>query len=217
MCFSAAASFAASGGLAAAGAATLALRPPLRALPFAAIPAIFALHQAIEGMIWLETGAGEAVAPALKLSWLVIAQILWPSYIPLAVLLMERAGRRRRQALAALLVAGLIVSGAFLAILIRHDYSVVVAHGNLRYATDLAVEKEIAGLYILAATAPLLLSGRRFVLLFGVAVLTGSVVTQLFFAHAGPSVWCFFAAISSVFVYLHMRELAQERARLSPP
>ena len=191
------------------GAASVALRPPLRALPFAAIPLFFAVHQAIEGMIWLEIRAGDAVPPALKLSWLFIAQIFWPFFTPLSVLLMEPAGRRR-QALIALLVAGLIVSGVLFSILLRHHYSVVVAQGSLRYSTDLEVEKEITGLYLLATTAPLLLSGYRYVLLFGVAVLAGSMATQIIFAYAGQSVWCFFAAICSALVYLHIREIKQD-------
>ncbi|MCK5745954.1 MAG: hypothetical protein KAH44_07045, partial [Oricola sp.] len=94
MCFSATASFSAAAVLGAVGAATLAQRPRPRDLAFAAIPAIFAAHQAIEGAIWLHIDGGSAIPYALIAAYLLIAQVLWPAYIPLSVILMEPAPRR---------------------------------------------------------------------------------------------------------------------------
>lgn len=49
MCFSATASFVAGGVIGAVGIATLIHVRQLRAIPFAALPLLFALHQFIEG------------------------------------------------------------------------------------------------------------------------------------------------------------------------
>lgn len=209
MCFSATASFAAAGGLALIGGATLALRPSPRMAMLAATPLLFAAHQAIEGLVWRGVHDGE-VAQSLIKAWVFIAEVFWPTFTPLAVLMLTR-GRRRRQALAALLATGLIVSAYFLNILIQNDYAVSVIKGSLRYQPEAPVSHNLPGLYLLATVAPLLIARERFVLLFGIAVLLGAIVTELFFSYAGPSVWCFFAAIASACAFLAVRD--EERGR----
>lgn len=215
MCFSATASFAAAGGLALVGAATLLERPSPRMSLLAATPLIFAAHQAIEGFVWLGISAG-GPAQALVKTWVFIAEVFWPTYVPLAVFRLT-PGRRRRQGLFALLLTGLVVSGYFLFVLMRSDFSVTEVGGNLRYAPQEPAPNDLPGLYLLATVAPLLIARERFVLAFGLAVLAGAVVTELYFAHAGPSVWCFFAAIASACAFLAVREeSAAHRRRLSP-
>ncbi|OFX04916.1 MAG: hypothetical protein A3E78_05875 [Alphaproteobacteria bacterium RIFCSPHIGHO2_12_FULL_63_12] len=215
MCFSAAASFTAAGGLSLIGAATLALRPAPRMMLLAAAPLIFAAHQAIEGFIWLGVDGG-GVSQALIRTWIFIAEVFWPTYVPLAVLLLT-PGRRRRQGLFTLLLTGLVVSGYFLLILVRNDFSAVAIHHHLVYAPAEPSAHRLPGLYLLATVAPLLIARERFVLAFGIAVLAGAIVTEIFFSLAGPSVWCFFAALASFFAFLAVREEKQgRRPRLSP-
>lgn len=181
----------------------------------ATTPLLFAVHQAIEGAIWLGVHDG-VVSQALIKAWVFIAEIFWPTYTPLAILAVTR-GRRRRQGLAALLVTGLIVSGYFLMILLQNDFTVSAVNGNLLYQPEEPAAHNLPGLYLLAAVAPLLIARERFVLAFGVAVLAGAIVTELFFIHAGPSVWCFFAAIASGCAYLAVREEKSARMpRLTP-
>lgn len=211
MCFSAPASFIASTTLAVIGAATLAQRPEPRLLPFASFPLVFAAHQAIEGLIWLSVERTDAPPQALVVAYLVIAQVLWPSLTPLAMLLIE-GGRRRRQGLAALLAAGLIVSAAMAHVLIDHPYAVSATAHGLRYATAQEIETHIVGLYVLTTTAPLLMSRHRYILAFGVTVLIGSAVTEVFFFRAAASVWCFFAALASLFVFLHVRRASRSES-----
>jgi uncharacterized protein DUF6629 len=72
MCVSAAASFAAGSVLAVAGAATVrrALRYDRSMLVFSLFPAIFALHQFIEGAVWLSVdGVINENLGRLKLCW----------------------------------------------------------------------------------------------------------------------------------------------------
>lgn len=215
MCFSATASFTAAGGLALIGAATLMQRPSPRMMPLAAAPLLFAAHQAIEGAVWLGVSDG-AVSQMLIKAWVFIAEVFWPTFTPLAVLILTR-GRRRRQGLAALLAAGIIVSAYFFIILIQNNFSVTVAKGSLLYLAEEPAAHNLPGLYLLTTVAPLLIARERFVLLFGVTVLAGAAITELFFSHAGPSVWCFFAAIASVCALLAVREeKALRRPRLTP-
>jgi hypothetical protein len=53
MCFSAAANFVGSGALGAVGVMTLTRVKHRRELLFASLPALFAIHQFIEGFVWL--------------------------------------------------------------------------------------------------------------------------------------------------------------------
>ena len=202
MCFSAAASFTAAAVLAGVGAAALAQRPRPRDAMFAAIPMIFAAHQAIEGFIWLALDEGRAAPGGLVVAYLLIAQVLWPVYIPLCVIVMER---RRRPALWLLLAAGLFVSGALASVLIQHPYPVQAIADGLRYSTNHQFETRLLGLYLVAVTAPLFLSRFRYVVAFGAATLLGSAVTVVGFYNASASIWCFFAGVASLLVFFHVR------------
>lgn len=210
MCYSATASFTAAGILAVAGAATLAQRPERARVPFALIPLFFAVHQAIEGFVWLSVDPGPPPA-ALVFAWLFIAQMFWPVYTPAAVLAFED-DPRRRIALLILLAVGISVSAALGYIYLNHDYSVHVVKHSLSYVTELRLEKQLLGPYLVAVAAPLLISRHRYIMAFGGVVLFGAVVTQLAFYHAAASVWCFIAAIASLFVFLHVRRRRLRRS-----
>lgn len=205
MCFSATASFTAAAGLALAGAATLRLRPAPRHIPYALTPLLFATHQAIEGFVWLSVNETGAAPPALIDAWVFIAKSFWPVWTPFMVLAMEE-GERRRIGLLALLVVGAAISLLLLNVQVTSPYVVGVTDGNLRYVSDHPLADGLVGAYVMATAAPMLISRHRYVELFGVAVLAGSVATELAYRHAGASVWCFFAAIASALVFLHVRE-----------
>lgn len=208
MCFSAAASFTAAAVIGAIGAATLAQKPEKRRFAFALIPLVFAAHQTIEGFVWLSLGGGVAPPGALVAAYLFFAQIFWPTFTPFSVLLFE-CGERRRWALWILLAAGVFVSGAMVFILVQHDYAVTIVNHSLRYATNHEFEARLSGLYLVTTTAPFLIARHRYVMAFGGAVLFGSIITQMFFYETAASVWCFFAALSSVFVFLHIHRQAR--------
>ncbi|MEO1252664.1 MAG: DUF6629 family protein [Pseudomonadota bacterium] len=215
MCFSAETSFGAALILGALGAATLAQRPEPRRIAFASIPLIFAAHQAIEGAIWLSMPEG-GPPQSLILAYLAIALVFWPVFTPFAVLLIER-DPRRRIGLGVFLAAGIALAVILASVLGANAYSVTLVDGNLRYSTDHVFEERLIGLYVVVTAAPLLLSRHRYVMAFGAAVLAGSFATALAFYHAAASVWCFFAALGSAFVFLHVRRQKRLREAHSMP
>ena len=122
MCFSATASFSAGALLLGIGALTLrwalATRQR-RALPFAAIPMLFAIQQLIEGVIWLTFRVDAPLLNSvLTHVYSFFSHVLWPVYVPVAVLLMEPNGWRRR-ALTACIAAGAAVGTYLLYVLAR--------------------------------------------------------------------------------------------------
>ena len=116
MCFSATASF--SAGTVLFGIGALTLRSALaarqrRALLFAAIPILFAIQQLIEGAIWLTfTADAPRLNAVMTHAYSFFSHVLLPVVVPLAVMLMEPNGWRRR-ALIAFVAAGAAV-GAYL-------------------------------------------------------------------------------------------------------
>ncbi len=204
MCFSPEASFTLAAALAGIGAASLAQKPARCRLAFTAMPFFFAAQQAIEGFVWLSIGEGGAPPQFLVVAYLFFAHIFWPTYTPLSVLLMETE-QRRRWALFILLAVGITVSAVLGAVLIKSDYSVRIVGHSLSYATEHKFETQLIGLYMVAIAAPLFISRYRYVMALGAAVLAGSFISALVFNYASASVWCFFAAIASVFVFLHVR------------
>ena len=91
MCFSATANFVGSGLLGAVGVVTLTKVKHRRELLFAALPTLFAIHQFIEGFVWLGLDGilSPVVAHDMGAAFMLYAQGLLPFLLPLSVLLFE--------------------------------------------------------------------------------------------------------------------------------
>ncbi len=101
MCFSAAANFVGSTALGAIGVVTLTKVKHRRELLFASLPILFAVHQFIEGFVWL--GLDGILSPAVThdmgAAFMLYAQGILPLLLPLSVLLFEPDGPGRRRML----------------------------------------------------------------------------------------------------------------------
>src|SRR3990167_3928634 len=94
MCFSAAASFAAAGALGVAGGLTLTQVKKKSELPFASIPLLFGIQQAIEGAVWVSFGSPILNTVAIY-AYSIFSHVLWPILVPLSVLLIETDPTRK--------------------------------------------------------------------------------------------------------------------------
>jgi hypothetical protein len=108
MCFSAAANFVGSTALGAVGVLTLTKVKHRRELLFAALPILFAVHQFIEGFVWLGLDGivSPVVAHNMGAAFMLYAQGLLPFLLPLGVLLFEPDGRSRRRMLPFVVLGG---------------------------------------------------------------------------------------------------------------
>jgi len=203
VCFNAAASFGSAVVIGGIGGATLPLVHDRRQIPFASLPLIFCVHQLLEGVVWMQihaAGGTTVRTPAVEV-WLLIAWVLLPVLIPLSVRWFEPDPRRRNLMLG---LAGLgVLVGAYLGIgsmvwstvaeANRHHLEYrIPAHGWL-----------MAIPYVAATIGPMLASSARFVVRFGLAMLGAMALTVVVDAKAFSSMWCFFAALLSVGLYLH--------------
>ena len=202
MCISANVDFGASLGIGAVGVATLRQVREPRAVLFAAIPLLFALHQFVEGFVWLGVN-GEIRQEAtghVAFLFVLYAQGVLPLLMPLAVLLMEPAGPRHR------LIAALTATGAGLCAYILYAVialpTTVTVQGHSLVYTNEASETVCSGtVYAIVTCGGLLLSSHRVVRWFGVLNVVGLVGTLLAKGYAVTSIWCLYAALVSVVLY----------------
>jgi hypothetical protein len=175
-----------------------------RELPFALLPAIFAVHQFLEVAVWagLDGDVSAGTANLAMRAYLFIAWPLLPTYVPLAVLLLEP--RRARLRVAPFVALGVVVS-AYLTYVVLFNPVEVIRHANgLEYDTEVQHPIVWAVLYIVAVIGAPLLSGYRSIVAFGAVNLVGLIVVAVFYFQEFASLWCVFAGISSILILVHM-------------
>jgi hypothetical protein len=203
MCFSATASFMAATGLFAAGAvASSRVRSP-REWPLALMPALFGLQQLVEGGVWLTfTPDAAPLNSCLTNVFSVFSQVLWPFYVPLAVLLLE-ATPWRRTVLAAFMVGGAAV-GLFLgAAMVHSPVESELRDGHIMYVFPHTRVWVATTLYLLGACLAPMFSSHASLRMFGLAAALALAGTYAVYSTWLISVWCFFAAALSAMVLLH--------------
>lgn len=206
MCFSANASFAASGVLALVGAASLRETKTARGRMYAAIPFIFAIQQLIEGFQWLADKPGQW-SLGLAYVFLLIAVVLWPIYIPVSVYLVEPKPDRK-QRLGLFIMLGAVISTYSLINLFINPIAVTgLACCHIEYALNMPFQTAIGASYAVATCGSMLFSSQTWIKAMGAAALVALIVTYLIAFAATVSVWCFFAALLSMLVFLHVRSV----------
>jgi hypothetical protein len=209
MCFSAEASFAASGVLAASSIAIARIPKENSSIPLSLFPAVFATHQFMEGIVWLNHDGvlPDAFKSGAVYAYALIAFVLWPVLVPFAAYLLETE-RKRGIIILICQAIGLWIGFALLLSFVHDPVQVTVDCCSLSYqvnAPDLLIAP-----YLFAVAIPFLASSRKGLVLFGVAI-TVSCAAAAVAASATtfPSVWCFFAAILSAGLYLYFRTEAR--------
>ncbi len=206
MCFSAQASFTAGTVLLIVGAATL-RRARVRAeLPYASIPVLFGIQQLVEGALWLTfPDRAPPLNTALTHAYSFFSHVLWPIYVPLAALALETVPWRRR-ALTAMAFAGSAVGLYLLAALFTLPIVATVKGRHIAYESPHFYALAAMSLYLVGTCASLMFSSHARVVAFGVAAFVSAVAAWAFYATWFISVWCFFAGVLSVIVFLYFAD-----------
>ena len=201
MCFSATANFVGSGVLGTVGAATLTRVKHRRELLFAALPLLFAVHQFLEGFVWLGL---DGMVPAGVTHWMaegymLYAQGLLALLLPLGVMLFEPGPRARRRMLP-FVVVGAGTAAYMLWALLRYPLEVSVKENSIVYVNQGTNHTGLAAVYIAVTCGALFFSKVRAMVWFGVANLTILLVVMAVKRYAFTSVWCAYAAVASVII-----------------
>ena len=203
MCFSASASFTAGIPLLIVGLITVGRVRNRTELLYALIPMLFAIQQLIEGALWLTF---PAKAPLLNMvltyAYSIFSHVIWPMYIPVAVLLLEPTAWRRK-VLFAIALAGTFIGLYLLYYLVRFPIVAEVKGDHIVYISLHFHALHAMGLYLLGTCISSLFSSHRMVKLFGAAAFLSFMLAYDIYATWFISIWCFFAAILSWIVLLY--------------
>jgi hypothetical protein len=201
MCFSAAANFVGSGVLGAVGVATLTRVKHRRELLFASLPTLFAIHQFIEGFVWL--GLDGVLSPGVThkmgAAFVLYAQGLLPFVIPLSVLLFEPDRKSRRRMLPFLAI-GTATALYILWALIAYPLEIFVRSNSIVYINQGTNNTLLAVLYVISTCGSLFFSKVRDMVVFGAVNLAILLVVMAVKRYAFTSLWCAYAAAASVII-----------------
>ncbi|MGB8849413.1 MAG: DUF6629 family protein [Candidatus Acidiferrales bacterium] len=212
MCFSAVANFVGSAALGAVGVVTLKKVKHRRELMFASLPILFAIHQFIEGFVWL--GLDGILPPEVThdmgAAFMLYAQGLLPFLLPMSVLLFE-ADKKSRRRMVPFVVLGGATTLYILWALTAFPTQIYVRSNSIVYINRATNNTAVAVLYIIATCGSLFFSQVRAMVAFGAANLAILLIVMAFKRYAFTSLWCAYAAIASVIILAYFWKSSANR------
>lgn len=204
MCFSAQASFIASGVTAVAGVAAVMSVKKKNEIPLAITPLLFSAQQLVEGFQWL-SARPSTMSLILGYTFLVFAFTLWPIYIPFAVYKAEK-DEKRKDVMKYLLAMGILVSISLIVFLITTPLSIGACTTSIKYDFNIIYPTWRIIPYVIATCGSCLLSSHKYVKIFGVVTLISLLASWGFYSSTFGSVWCYFSAGLSAIIYMHFHK-----------
>jgi hypothetical protein len=212
VCFSATANFVGSAVLGTIGVVTLTKVRHKRELLFATLPALFAVHQFIEGFVWL--GLDGILSPTvthdMAAAFMLYAQGLLPFLLPISVFLFEPGKKDRRRMLPFVVVGG----GTTLYMLwglTAYPFQVYVKANSIVYFNAATNNDTLAVLYVIATCGSLFFSKIKAMVIFGAANLAILLVVMAVKRYAFTSLWCAYAAVASLTILVYFWRGAEGR------
>lgn len=175
-------------------------------LPIASLPLLLGGHLLIETLVWwgLEGRVPVDIGTAAMWTYVIIAFVVLPPLVPLAIMAIEPRPMRR-QLLAGLGVLGAAVGLALLVTMFHGPVTVQAGANHLAYDVGLRDGWVTVTLYVVATCGALLMSSHRHLVVFGLINLPVVVVLALLNNHGFASLWCAWAAVTSVIIAAHLR------------
>ena len=209
MCFSEQASFTAAAvlGLMSIGCFKIAKQDP-KLYALATIPLFFGIQQGAEGFQWLYFKGiwGNAhLAETSRNIFAFFAFCFWPLWLPFSLYIAEKEDQRK-SVLLIFTFAGLAYS-LFSGWSIFHGYLTSSPVGNsVQYDTPLSLNELWP--YMALVFTPWFISSLPRMAYVGIAYVGSALVAGYIYQESFTSVWCFFAAIVSIFLIFALRSAA---------
>lgn len=225
MCFSASVSYSAAVVLVSAGVYAVQQARQLQS-PYwmwALVPIFFGLQQAFEGLVWQALDAGNAQAGnagavvPYALGFHFFSHFLWLWWFPLCSYLVE-PGKIRKKVFGGCAIFGAFAGTLVYFVMLLHPewMSVSLREHSILYSFSVPYRSVIhipitpAALYGLTILVPLLFSSHRLIWIFGGLVAMSMALASAAYSYAYVSVWCFFAAVLSLYLVYMIRHLVAE-------
>jgi hypothetical protein len=211
MCFSPAADLVGGVAITAVGLDALRHVRQRAEIPIAALPLVLGFHQLIETPVWwgLQGHVSTDVESMATWIYLLIAFVVLPIGVPIAIRAVEPTPARR-----ALMVPFIVLGAAVAVTLLRSMISepVSAALGTRHIAYDIGVPYGafIVTAYVIATCGSLLISGHRYIVIFGAINLPVIALLALAAPSGFASLWCAWAAVTSVMIAAHLRRRPEE-------
>lgn len=170
-----------------------------RYLPLALLPLLLGVHQLVEAVAWWGFEGRVPVRVGEMATWLylALALVVVPPLVPWAVRSVEVDPARRRRLLPFVLL-GAAVAAALLPGLLNGEAGGEVACRYIVYDAGAPYGGYVLPFYVAATCGPMLLSGNRRFVVFGVANLAAVGVLGWLLAGGVISLWCVWAAATSL-------------------
>ena len=188
-----------------------------REVALGVLPVLFGAHQLTEAFVWWGDSGLVAPSTARTAVWIYMAfaYVVLPVLVPVVVLGAEPDGFRRR-VIARFGAVGAVVALLYLQAMLDGPVSAVVDGNRIAYHTGLGHGGLVAGLYMLATVGALVSSSHPGVVAFGKANLVALPVLALLYTEALASLWCAWAAVTSIIIVAHLRQAAMSRDASAP-
>ena len=182
-------------------------------LPLAALPLLLAVHQVVEAFAWwgLQGVVPAGLGRVAVWVYLLIAFVVLPVYVPLAIAVLEPPGRRRR-VIWGFVVLGVVVATVLLLGILRGPVTAELAEYHLAYGTGVSAGVPVVVAYVVATCGAVLFSGRPYLAAFGWVNLVAVVLLARFEIDGFASLWCAWAAVTAGAIAAHMRLARPHRA-----
>jgi hypothetical protein len=170
------------------------------------LPIVLGAHQLIETLVWwgLQGHIDHRIGVAATWVYLAIAFCLLPGFVPWAVLIAE-PDQRRRTEMKVLVGIGVGISIVLAGAMRIGPVTAELAGYHIAYGTGLRSGLVIVSLYVLATCGSLLFSSVRAIKWFGRVNLPVVILLAIFQKRGLASLWCAWAAVTSVSVALLLR------------
>lgn len=166
----------------------------------AAIPLFFSLQQGAEGIVWITAHNPTSLIHITAMyTFLLFAFVVWPLWIPAAI------GAQEKNTLQKNIILVLFLIGAATSIylsfyLVTNPISAEIINCHIVYVTPIPQPMYILIAYSLAIIAPFFVSSLKTMWTLGFLLALSCILSLLMWHLAFTSVWCFFAALLSVYV-----------------
>lgn len=174
-------------------------------LPLAALPVVLAVHQLMEVFVWwgLDGIVARSVGHAAVYAYLAVAYGI-PLLVPRAVASVEPDDARRR-VIEALAVVAAVVAVVLLAGVATGPVGATDAGDHIAYSARLFHGGALTAIYVVSTLGCLLISSHRFLVVYGLLNLVAVGVLAWLTASGFVSLWCAWAAVTSIIIAMHLR------------
>ena len=186
-----------------------------RYLALASVPIVLGAHQLIEAVAWWGL-RGQVPAEAgvtATTTYLVLAVGVVPFLVPLAVMRAEPDAAQRRRMMPFVVLGG-VIGTIMLGALATNGHTASIGGRYLEYVVAIPAGGVLTGLYFLAVAMPLLMSSHRGLFIFGMVNVPAFVLLSLLLSEGLISLWCVWAAVTSVMIAIHLRRTDQYTQRV---